>query len=152
MTYGSSFGITLICQPYFLERDFPRHPITTHAGRVRMLKGAIGEFMSLNAKWNPLVFSKSKTAIACWNDVKNNVIHSNWIHSSQEKFDVWKHSPKICIKFLLNDETNITIFFFWIVKYLMLFVILKNKLKNTHTQTPQKLRTFTTVSRNFCET
>lgn len=64
-----------------------------------MLKGAIGEFMSLNAKWNPLVFYKSKTAIACWNDVKNNVIHSNWIHSSQEKIDVWKHSP---IKYVLN--------------------------------------------------
>lgn len=102
MTYGSSFGIRLICQPYFLEGDLFRHPITTHAGRVGMLEKTIGEFMSLNAKWNPFVFFKSKTVIACWNDVKNNIIYSNWIHSSQEKFNIWKHPPKIILNVYKN--------------------------------------------------
>lgn len=61
----------------------------------------------------------------------------------------------ILLKYVLNFfkmMKRISLFFFLIVKYLMLFVILKNKLKNTHTQNPPKLRTFTTVSRNFCET
>lgn len=113
MTYGSSFGIRLICQPDFLEGDFFRHPITPHAGRVGMLERAIGEFMSLNAKWNPFVFFKSKTAIACWNDVKNNIIYSNWIHSSQEKFNIWKHSPKNSIKRLYKMMKSIVSFFFF---------------------------------------